>query len=258
MIVLSEERYIPTFPGIITLQDSDGVYYYVHKSLFEQAVIIEDRYGESLDTLKKQIGGNPDYVAIQKFVEYVPRPINIMGYFLALLSEDIEDFTDIVGAMDAMSSAVNLRNLIKQPESIRQTIRFGMSIKNEYKDSWDHFIKTCYSYDQVQEALNGNFKQPVQVQVAPPPTPYYGGIPYVTPAPVPEPEVEEEDEEVDPLADFLSKMDDLGASMEEKLEAGKEGKEAVPESEKPPLEEIPESLGGNGLAAIAKARRRAL
>lgn len=262
MIVLSEERYLPTMPGIVTLQDSDGVYYYVHKTLYEQAVIIEDRYGESIETLQKLIGGHPEHIAIQKFIQYVPRPVGIMGYFLALLSEDVEDFEDAVGALDAISSAVNLRNLIKQPEAIRQTISFGMSVKNEYRDSWERFFQSCYLFDSVKEALNGNFKQPVQV---PQPTPYYGAFPtpaYTAPAPAPEPEEEEEDdEESDPFADFLSKMDDISKSANEKIEASKSGKDAeevIPESEKAPLEKIPESLGGNGLETIAKARRRAL
>lgn len=260
MIVLSEERYLPTMPGIVTLQDSDGVYYYIHKTLYEQAVIIEDRYGESIETLQKLIGGHPEHVAIQKFVQYVPRPVGIMGYFLALLSEDLEDFEDAVGALDAISSAVNLRNLIKQPEAIRQTISFGMSVKNEYKDSWERFFQSCYAYDTVKEALSGNFKQPVQVQQ---PAPYYGAMPtpaYMAPAPALEPE-EEDEEETDPIADFLSKMDDISKAANEKIEASKNGddeEDVIPESEKAPLEKIPESLGGNGLETIAKARRRAL
>ena len=252
MIVVSDERYVPTTPGVITLQDADGVYYYVHKTLYEQATILEDRYGESIETLQKLIGGNPDFVAIEKFVKYVPRPVSIMGYFLALLTDDIEDFEDAVGALDAMSSAVNLRNLIKQPEAIRQTIRFGMSIRNEYKDSWEHFLQTCYSYEEVKAAMSGSVSRQVEVRQQPATT-YYA----------PEHELEPEEEELDdddPVAKALAALDALKDKADAQYSAGDDENEkaSLPESEKAPIEKIPDSLGGNGLEAIAKARRRAL
>ena len=258
MIVVSDERYVPTTPGIITLQDADGVYYYVHKTLYEQATILEDRYGESIETLQKLIGGNPENVAIEKFVKYVPRPVSIMGYFLALLTDDIDDFEDAVGALDAMSSAINLRNLIKQPEAIRQTIRFGMSIRNEYRDSWEHFLQTCYSYDEVKAAMSGSSSRSVDVRPQPATT-YYAPTPAQAVIPDPEPEDEELDED-DPVAKALAALDSIKNTADTKFAEGdnKDENAPIPESEKAPIEKIPESLGGNGLETIAKARRRAL
>lgn len=156
MIVASEERFIPVNPGYITLQDTVGAYYYVHRSLYEQAVIIEDRYSRQIETLQKLIGGNSDFEAIGIFVRNTPRPINIMGYFLALLDEDITEYTDIIGAFDVISSALNLRNLIKQPSAIRQEVHFSMSVENEYKDGWDVFFQQCYNYDDIKSRTTGS------------------------------------------------------------------------------------------------------
>lgn len=155
MIVTSVEHYVPVTPGYLTLQDSDGVYYYVHRTFYEQAVILNDRYGKSIDTLQKLVGGDPDYVAIEKFVQYVPAPLNIMGYFLALLQNDIEDFEDIIGAMDTMAEVINLRALIQQPAAIRQQVSFNMEIDNIYRDRWDLFFHQCYEYDWMKTQLSG-------------------------------------------------------------------------------------------------------
>lgn len=162
MIVASETRYVPVTPGYLTLQDSEGLYYYVHRTFFEQAVVMQDRYGEDIETLQNQIGGNSGFVAVQKFVDYVPKPINIMGYFLALLQEDIEDFEDIIGAMDVISTALNLRNLIKQPASIRQSVSFSQSIQNEYQDMWDLFFQNCYEYEYLKSMLAGGGARSVE------------------------------------------------------------------------------------------------
>lgn len=160
MITVSDTRYLTTLPNIITLQDEEGVYYYVHKSLYDQAVILEDRYSDAITALQDAIGGNKDLVAIKKYIEYAPDTIKILGHFLALMDSDVEDFTDIIGAMDIIASSVNLRNLIKQPKAIRSIVKFDMKFGNTYKDSWDNFFSTCYLYDDVV----GKLSQPSNTQ----------------------------------------------------------------------------------------------
>ncbi|MCM1440601.1 MAG: hypothetical protein NC131_15600 [Roseburia sp.] len=265
MIVASETRYVPVTPGYLTLQDSEGLYYYVHRTFFEQAVIMQDRYGDDIETLKNQIGGNPDFVAIEKFVEYVPKPINIMGYFLALLQEDIEDFEDIIGAMDVISTALNLRNLIKQPASIRQSVSFSVSIQNEYSDAWDLFFQNCYEYDWMKSMLSG------------------GGARAVEPAPArrassrassytPVYEEEEEEEEAEDLGlsylnpDGSLNMEKYNEYMEaqmakideEMAEDEANGTSPTPAAPAPapsaPVSTVDD--GGNGLGAIAAMKKR--
>lgn len=66
MIVVSEDRYVPINPEYMVLQDVDGFYYYVHRTFYEQAVVMEDRYGESIETLQKLIG----VIVISKLLKY--------------------------------------------------------------------------------------------------------------------------------------------------------------------------------------------
>lgn len=158
MIIVSSERYVPISPGWLVLQDADGAYYYVRRSLYDQAVILEDRYGTHIDVLQNLIGGNKDFGCIQKFVQYAPRPLGILGYFLALLEADCEDFEDIVGALYLITSNVNVRTLINQPEVIRQNVRFSLSVREEYQDLWDRFFTgECYPYEELRSRMSGAY-----------------------------------------------------------------------------------------------------
>lgn len=232
MIVVSEDRYVPINPEYMVLQDADGFYYYVHRTFYEQSVIMEDRYGESTETLQKLIGGNSDFEAIDIYRKYVPRPLNIMGYFLALLQNDITDFVDIVGAMDTIASAINLRNLIKQPVSIRQQVSFGMSVENEYKDIWTLFFNTsCIPYAQLEGLLSGGGSYVSTATSS-------GYSPTFT-------------------ADDTEEEDPLEKAYREALEGFAEAAEAMPEMEAPSdKKEDTESDEESGLGVLANARRR--
>lgn len=261
MIVASETRYVPVTPGYLTLQDSEGLYYYVHRTFFEQAVVMNDRYGEDIETLRNQIGGNSDFVAVSKFVEYVPKPINIMGYFLALLEDDIEDFEDIIGAMDVISTALNLRKLIKQPASIRQSVSFGMSIQSEYQDSWDLFFQNCYEYDWMKSMLSGGGSRPSESS----PVRRSSQQTYA-----PQDDAEEEEDVAEDLGmsylnpDGTLNMEKYNEYMEaqmaaidaEMAEEAANKEELVQAAVSTPVQQSSTSDGGDGMGVLAAAKRR--
>lgn len=234
MIITSEERYVPVTPGYITLQDSDGVYYYIHKTFYEQAVVLQDRYGKSIDTLQKLIGGNPNYVAIEKYLTWVPEPLKIMGHFLALLQEDIEDFTDIIGAMDTMAEVVNLRALIMQPAAIRQQVTFDMSIDNIYRDRWDLFFQQCYEYDWLKAQLN--------VAVSPRATSAPSS--YVSASD----SSDSLDSDMDDADLFAQALQNFGTDLAEDL-----ANIEIPEKKEGATSEVE---GGSGLSVIAETKKR--
>lgn len=162
MIVISTERFVPINPGWIVLQDKDGVYYYVRRTLYDQAVILEDRYRGHIPTLCNLIGGNANLECIEKFIKYAPSPLHILGYFLALLDGDIDDFTDIVGALYLITSNINVRMLITQPAEVRQQVRFSLSVREEYSDLWDRFLQyECYPYDVMKEKMDSPIAVPM-------------------------------------------------------------------------------------------------
>ena len=240
MLTISETRYVPVKPNYIVLQDADGYFYYINRTLYDEAIVLTDRYGQSLSTLIKLIGGNSDFQCIETFVDRAPKSISILGYFLALLSEDIEDdYYDVVGALDLITSNLDPRTFIKQPAEIRQSVNFGMSIRNEYTDSWEMFFDNCYEYEWMSGVLR-------EART--------GGGSYVKPVArtynvndVDEPDEEEEPEDVwaDLMADF------------EKEDAEADAKLKTPEvKEEPAPVTTPATDGGNGLDIIRKRRAR--
>lgn len=225
MLTISETRYVPVKPNYIVLQDADGYFYYINRTLYDEAIVLTDRYGQSISTLIKLIGGNSDFQCVESFVIRAPKSISILGYFLALLSEDIEDdYTDVVGALDLITSNLDPRTFIKQPAEIRQSVNFGMSIRNEYMDSWEMFFDSCYEYEWMssvlREARTGGYVKPA--------TRSYSN------------DAEDEEDTGDVWADLMADFEKEDAEAEVKEE---------------PVA-APSTDGGNGLDIIRKRRAR--
>lgn len=238
MLTISETRYVPVKPNYIVLQDADGYFYYINRTLYDEAIVLTDRYGQSISTLIKLIGGNSDFQCVESFVVRAPKSISILGYFLALLSEDIEDdYTDVVGALDLITSNLDPRTFIKQPAEIRQSVNFGMSIRNEYMDSWEMFFDSCYEYEWMsnvlREARTGGYVKPAIRS-------YTNN------------DVEEEEDEGDAgdvWADLMADFEKEDAEADAKLKTPEVKEEPVPVA-------APSTDGGNGLDIIRKRRAR--
>lgn len=147
MLIYSNERVVPANINIMILEDKEGGYYYLHRSLYDQAVIIKDRYDGKVDALKKLITDNEDeedIVAVKTFVETAPSPINMIGYFLYLVDgiDSMElSYVDLCGALHVMSTVINFREFLRIPKAVRAGITFSLSIREEYEVSWDRFFQ---------------------------------------------------------------------------------------------------------------------
>lgn len=239
MLTISETRYVPVKPNYIVLQDADGYFYYINRTLYDEAIVLTDRYGQSISTLIKLIGGNSDFQCVESFVIRAPKSISILGYFLALLSEDIEDdYTDVVGALDLITSNLDPRTFIKQPAEIRQSVNFGMSIRNEYMDSWEMFFDSCYEYEWMsnvlREARTGGYVKPA--------THSYSNNAI-------EEDVEDEEDAGDVWADLMADFEKEDAEADAKLKTPEVKEEPAPVA-------APSTDGGNGLDIIRKRRAR--
>lgn len=237
MLTISETRYVPVKPNYIVLQDEDGYFYYINRTLYDEAIVLTDRYGQSISTLIKLIGGNSDFQCVESFVIRAPKSISILGYFLALLSEDIEDdYTDAVGALDLITSNLDPRTFIKQPAEIRQSVNFGMSIRNEYMDSWEMFFDSCYEYEWMssvlREARTGGYVKPAIRSYS------NNAI---------EEDAEDEEDTGDVWADLMADFEKEDAEADAKLK--------TPEVKEEPVA-APSTDGGNGLDIIRKRRAR--
>lgn len=149
MLIYSKERLVTPTLNMLVLADKNGDgYLYVHRLLYDQAVIINDIYGEDLSMLVQAVtGGTESRPDVDYFFENAPSPINSLGAFLLLVKEEIEEYVDMVGAIHVISGPINLRGMLKIPFELRNNkYSFSLSIKEEYQLAWDSFFKTTFPY----------------------------------------------------------------------------------------------------------------
>ena len=144
MLVRTQERVYPYGVNTIVLQDKDGYYYYVHRSIYDDAVILQDRYKDDTERLLKVIGKGEDVSDdIKLFTSTVPTPLSILGYFLKLVSEPLEDVTDMCGALHVMSMGIGFRKFTQAMDTVKASINYSVSIKEEYSIYWERFMMEC-------------------------------------------------------------------------------------------------------------------
>lgn len=148
MIIYSKERLVPTDVNMMVLstKNADG-YFYVHRALYDQAVIIYDLFGDDLSKLCEEINGSSEMREdVKLFVESTPVPIQALGPFLGLVKEPLTEFVDMVGAIHVMSGPINFRKMLKVDKVMRNTPSFSISIKEEYELAWDRFFQTAIPF----------------------------------------------------------------------------------------------------------------
>lgn len=153
MLIFSEEHYVPTDINMMVLKGrNDEGYFYIHRMLYDQAVILNDIYGDDPKNLIMAITNKTDSRAdVDYFLENAPVPINIFGPFLLLVKEEITDFIDMIGAIHVMSMPINLRAMLKVPYNMRTNVyQFSLSIKEEYKLAWDRWFILNKKFEEAQ------------------------------------------------------------------------------------------------------------
>ena len=222
MLVYNSKRYIPTDMNVMVIEDNSGKYYYIHRMLYNYAVILDYKYNSEIDELAQLIagpGGNADRYDVTIFHEKVPHPINILAPYLLLCNTPFDNLEDMIGAIHVMSNCIDFVRYVTVAYQDRVTqMSFSMSIKNEYKLGWDNFIQTCIPYDdnlflqkqmpmmgtagnQTMSVVQPMYQQPqpvYQQPVAPTPTPAPAPAPVVEPEPEPVPVASTDSHEAPP------------------------------------------------------------
>lgn len=149
MLIYSEDRVVPTDVNmlVISTKDVDERYFYIHRVLYDQSVILTDVYGEDKTKMLKDVTGSEESRAdVDYFWDHVPTPIRIFAPFLMLVKEPLTKFKDMVGAIHVMSGPINLRKLLQVPVEYRSNPSFSLSIREEYELAWDRFFMTALPY----------------------------------------------------------------------------------------------------------------
>lgn len=84
----------------------------------------------------------------------VPEPIDILAPFLALVTgcDELDNLDDMCGAISSMSMTVDFRKMFKVPAAVRSSIKFSLSVREEYRVQWDRFFLETPTLEQVYSA----------------------------------------------------------------------------------------------------------
>ena len=147
MLVVSNKRLVPVQINTTVLQGDDGNYYYIHRDLYDQLVILADAYdnGSRIDLITKTLLGEdkPLPENLQGFFDTVPMPLKLATPFLLLVkdAEKLQTIEDMCGALTVISMSINLRRILKVDKSIRAAVTFSLHVTEEYRTHWDRFFQ---------------------------------------------------------------------------------------------------------------------
>ncbi|OBY77766.1 hypothetical protein BBG47_19955 [Paenibacillus sp. KS1] len=152
MIVCSKERYIPVTINTLVLHKEDR-YYYVHRDVYDQAVILADRYAD-LEHLMELVGGTSvNQEIVEWFYQQAPRPLHILAPYLRLVDGALERNIEICcGVLHAITAMISVRNFILKPQEIRKSVSFSLTAKEEYEMAWDRFFLSAIPYEERYQA----------------------------------------------------------------------------------------------------------
>lgn len=201
----------------------------VNRSVYDQMLLLSDRFEGELSYLNKIINADSDNhkAEIKYFFETAPEPINMLAPFLGLVGENIEigcDFEKICGILHQMSSIINFNEFVKVPIEIRADVTFTKRELLRYKDSWESLEEKLILAEVDVDNIKLDTIEAVLKRVG-------IGVSVTVPATVAsevEEVQEEEDEEDDILADMGSLFGNLLKEEASKKEADKGAVKDVP------------------------------
>lgn len=130
MIFYSEEA-ISTKQGSNIVEVSvDGGFLYVELAVYEQAVLLNDRFIGSYETLYSQLTGQGTGFHkkdAELFFSHVPAPLGVLGAYFAIVAEDVELKTmeEACGMLHQISMVLDFNSFAKLSFDVRKNVVFG-------------------------------------------------------------------------------------------------------------------------------------
>lgn len=157
MIIYDTQHWVPTDINMLTIAGTDDDYYYIHRALYDEAVVLDYLYHDDIPKLIYAITGQYESREdVDYFMENTPRPLSIFGPFLLLVKDLVEDYSDMVGAIHVMSGPVNLCKMVEIDPAMRNTPKYSLSIKEEYELAWNRFFQTVIPYSPDMYTSGGS------------------------------------------------------------------------------------------------------
>lgn len=163
MIVASRERYLPTMVNTMVLAMNEW-YFYLHRDVYDQAVVLTDRY-DTFDSLAKAIGcdGGDGEATARWFYEHTPKPLRVLAPFLQLVDGALDQDMELCcGVLHVVTAMIQVKGFPEKPPEVRRTVSFSLTIREEYELAWERFFQSAIPYENRHAAFNRGAAQVVQ------------------------------------------------------------------------------------------------
>lgn len=163
MIVASKERYLPVVVNTLVLAKDDW-YFYLHRDVYDQAVVLTDRFEQAFEDLAELIGSrHGNEATVRWFYEQAPRPLHILAPYIHLIDGEIgQDMELCCGVLHVITAMIHARQFILKPLEIRKSVSFSLTIKEEYEMAWERFFVSSIPYDQRGQLIQAGIGRPAQ------------------------------------------------------------------------------------------------
>lgn len=158
MILYREDKTNIAQENCMMLEVEGGGYVYLSKNVYDQAILLADRYEGNLSILINKLDmGDRHEDAVEYFSEVAPEPLDMLAPFLALAAENAEleqDIKELCGVLHQMAMAVNFSEIVRVPKEVRVQASFSNRFLHKYEESWESIetklIVTDVDIDQVK------------------------------------------------------------------------------------------------------------
>ncbi|MFD0671949.1 hypothetical protein [Cohnella sp. GCM10027633] len=160
MIVASKERYLPTMVNTIVLAQGEW-YYYMHRDVYDQAVVLTDRY-DGYESLAEAIGcaRGDNGGAAKWFYDAAPKPLRVLAPFLNLVDGPLEEDVELCcGVLHVVTAMINVKGFPGKPPEVRKSVAFSLTIREEYEWAWERFFQSAIPYDSRHTAFGAGLAE---------------------------------------------------------------------------------------------------
>ena len=147
MLIYSKDKLQnPIGVNTIMLEDKEGHYYFTHRTLYDQAVVVKHTYNSNAPMLLYVLGVEAPAVPeiVQYFTDNAPDPINALGPFLTLITDYNKlpkDMRTLCGVLHVISRQISLLSYLKVDPTLRASVTFSLSITEEFEIDYERFFQ---------------------------------------------------------------------------------------------------------------------
>lgn len=152
MIVYSKQKVLSLLPDIVPIDGENEEFFYVLRSVYDEAVILDNTY--EVEALKSKVNTENNTKAYEYLLECLPHPINILSPFICLVKDELElDIRTLCGVLSVILSTMSAVKFVSEDIRLRRSIEYSGKIVNEFELSWKKFFSMKVDYSTIEELM---------------------------------------------------------------------------------------------------------